>query len=43
VQLFGGYGYMAEYPSARLYADSRVQKVYGGSNEIMKEIIARTL
>ncbi|MDT7777004.1 MAG: acyl-CoA dehydrogenase, partial [Pseudonocardiales bacterium] len=43
VQLFGGYGYMAEYPIARLYADSRVQKVYGGSNEIMKEIIARTL
>jgi acyl-CoA dehydrogenase len=43
VQLFGGYGYMAEYPIARLYADSRVQKVYGGANEIMKEIIARTL
>jgi len=43
VQLFGGYGYMAEYPIARLYADSRVQKIYGGANEIMKEIIARTL
>ena len=43
VQLFGGYGYMEEYPIARMYADSRVQKVYGGANEIMKEIIARTL
>jgi acyl-CoA dehydrogenase len=43
VQLFGGYGYMEEYPIARMYADSRVQKVYGGANEIMKEIIARVL
>jgi acyl-CoA dehydrogenase len=43
VQLFGGYGYMEEYPIARMYADSRVQKVYGGANEIMKEIIARAL
>ncbi|MFE4956056.1 acyl-CoA dehydrogenase family protein [Streptomyces sp. NPDC056653] len=43
VQLFGGYGYMEEYPIARMYADARVQKVYGGANEIMKEIIARTL
>ena len=43
VQLFGGYGYMEEYPIARMYADSRVQKIYGGANEIMKEIIARDL
>jgi acyl-CoA dehydrogenase len=43
VQLHGGYGYMAEYPIARAWADSRVQRIYGGSNEIMREIIARTL
>jgi acyl-CoA dehydrogenase len=43
LQLFGGYGYMADYPIARLYADSRVQKIYGGSNEIMKDLIARRL
>ena len=43
LQLFGGYGYMTEYPIARLYADSRVQKIYGGTNEIMKELIARKL
>ncbi|GAF47590.1 acyl-CoA dehydrogenase family protein [Rhodococcus wratislaviensis] len=43
VQLWGGYGYMEEYAIARMYADSRVQKVYGGANEIMKEIIARSL
>ena len=43
LQLFGGYGYMWEYPIARLYADSRVQKIYGGTNEIMKELIGRTL
>jgi acyl-CoA dehydrogenase len=43
LQLFGGYGYMAEYPIARLYADSRVQKIYGGTNEIMKDLIARKL
>jgi acyl-CoA dehydrogenase len=43
VQLFGGYGYMLEYPIARLWADARVGKVYGGSNEIMKELIARAL
>ncbi|MFZ2844593.1 acyl-CoA dehydrogenase family protein [Psychrobacter sp.] len=41
VQLFGGYGYMKEYPIARLYADARVQKIYGGTNEIMKELAAR--
>jgi acyl-CoA dehydrogenase len=43
LQLFGGYGYMLEYPIARAYADARVQKIYGGTNEIMKELIARTL
>jgi len=41
LQLFGGYGYMAEYPIARLYADARVQRIYGGTNEIMKDLIAR--
>ncbi|MGE0348893.1 acyl-CoA dehydrogenase family protein [Hydrogenophaga sp.] len=41
LQLFGGYGYMAEYPIARLYADARVQRIYGGANEIMKDLIAR--
>lgn len=41
LQLHGGYGYMLEYPIARMYADARVGKIYGGSNEIMKEIIAR--
>ena len=43
LQLFGGYGFMAEYPIARLFADSRVQKIYGGTNEIMKTIIAKGL
>jgi acyl-CoA dehydrogenase len=43
LQLFGGYGYMVEYPIARLYADSRVQRIYGGTTEIMKDLIARKL
>ena len=43
LQLHGGYGYMLEYPIARLFADSRVQMIYGGSNEIMKELIGRSL
>ena len=43
LQLFGGYGYMAEYPIARLYADARVQRIYGGTTEIMKDLIARKL
>ena len=43
LQLFGGYGYMAEYPISKLWTDARVQKIYGGSNEIMKELIARFL
>ncbi|HEY1573291.1 MAG TPA: acyl-CoA dehydrogenase family protein, partial [Pseudonocardiaceae bacterium] len=43
VQLHGGYGYMSEYPIARAWTDVRVQRIYGGTNEIMKEIISRTL
>ena len=43
LQLHGGYGYMWEYPIARAYADARVQRIYGGTNEIMKELISRTL
>jgi len=43
LQLFGGYGYMLEYPITQMYADARVQRIYGGSSEIMKEIIARAL
>jgi alkylation response protein AidB-like acyl-CoA dehydrogenase len=43
VQLHGGYGYMLEYPIARAYADARVTRIYGGTNEIMKEIIGRSL
>ena len=42
VQLHGGYGYMWEYPIARAWADSRVQRIYAGTNEIMKEIVARS-
>jgi alkylation response protein AidB-like acyl-CoA dehydrogenase len=43
LQLFGGYGYMTEYPIARAYLDSRIQTIYGGTTEIMKEIIGRAL
>ncbi|MBL7257937.1 acyl-CoA dehydrogenase family protein [Paractinoplanes lichenicola] len=43
LQIFGGYGYTKEYPIAQMYADARVQKIYGGTNEIMKELIARVL
>jgi acyl-CoA dehydrogenase len=43
VQLHGGYGYMNDYLVCRMFADSRVQRIYGGTNEIMKELIARTL
>ncbi|CAN5258841.1 acyl-CoA dehydrogenase family protein [soil metagenome] len=43
LQMHGGYGYMTEYPIARMYLNARVGKIYGGSNEIMKEIIARSL
>jgi alkylation response protein AidB-like acyl-CoA dehydrogenase len=43
LQLHGGYGYMSEYPIARAYLDSRVQAIYGGTNEIMKEIVGRSM
>lgn len=43
LQFFGGYGYMQEYPISRMYTDARIQKIYGGTNEIMKEIISRFL
>ena len=43
VQLHGGYGYMWEYPITRAYADARVQRIYGGTNEIMKEVISRAM
>jgi acyl-CoA dehydrogenase len=43
LQLHGGYGYMNEYPIARMYRDARVERIYGGTNEIMKVLIARTL
>lgn len=43
LQLFGGWGYMDEYPIAQMYADARVQRIYGGANEVMKLLIARTL
>jgi acyl-CoA dehydrogenase len=43
LQFFGGFGYMMEYPIARMYADARVQRIYGGSNEIQKELVGREL
>ena len=43
LQFFGGYGYMMEYPIARAYADARVQTIYGGTSEIMKEVVGRSL
>ena len=43
LQLFGGYGYVLEYPIARAFADARVTRIYGGANEIMKEIIGRSM
>ncbi|MNO00965.1 Acyl-CoA dehydrogenase [compost metagenome] len=43
LQMFGGYGYMNEYLIGRMYVDARVQRIYGGSNEVMKEVIARAL
>ncbi len=43
LQLHGGYGFMWEYPITRAYADARVQRIYAGTNEIMKELIGRTL
>ncbi|MCW3038664.1 MAG: acyl-CoA dehydrogenase, partial [Solirubrobacterales bacterium] len=43
LQLHGGYGYMTEYPIARDYADARILRIYGGTTEIMKEIIGRAM
>ena len=43
LQLHGGYGFMMEYPIAKAYVDARVQRIYGGTNEIMKEVISRSL
>jgi acyl-CoA dehydrogenase len=43
LQMHGGYGYMTEYPVARAYVDARIQRIYGGASEIMKEVIARSL
>jgi acyl-CoA dehydrogenase len=43
VQLHGGYGYMWDYPITRAYADARVQRIYGGTNEVMKEVITRAM
>jgi len=43
LQLFGGYGYMSEYPISRHFIDARVQRIYGGTSEIMKEVIARSM
>ena len=43
LQLFGGYGYMTEYPISRYWADARIQRIYGGTSEIMKEVIGRSL
>ncbi len=43
LQLFGGYGYTLEYPIAQMYADARVQRIYAGANEVMKELISRSL
>ena len=43
LQIFGGYGYIMEYPIARMYAAARVNRIYGGTSEIMKEIIGRSL
>lgn len=43
LQLFGGYGYMTEYPIARAYADARVTSIYGGTTEVMKSIIAKDM
>jgi acyl-CoA dehydrogenase len=43
MQLHGGYGYMLETPIARMWSDGRIQKIWGGSNEVMKELIARSL
>ena len=43
LQLFGGYGYTVEYPISRFYTDARIQRIYGGSSEIMRDLVARTM
>ncbi|MEJ2532871.1 MAG: acyl-CoA dehydrogenase family protein [Halioglobus sp.] len=43
LQLFGGYGYTAEYPISRFYTDARIQRIYGGTSEIMRELVARSI
>jgi alkylation response protein AidB-like acyl-CoA dehydrogenase len=43
LQLHGGYGYMTEYPIARAFADARITRIYGGTTEIMKEVVGRDL
>jgi Acyl-CoA dehydrogenases len=43
LQLFGGYGYTTEYPISRFYVDARIQPIYGGSAEIMRELVARPM
>ncbi len=43
LQLFGGYGYTIEYPISRFYADARIQRIYGGTSEIMREVVARSI
>jgi len=43
LQFFGGYGYMSEYPISRLFVDSRARRIYGGSSEIMKLVIGRSI
>ncbi len=43
LQLFGGYGYMREYLISRLFVDARIQRIYDGANEVLKEVIARRL
>ena len=43
LQMFGGYGYMSEYPISRAYVDARIQRIYGGTSEIMKELVSRSI
>ena len=43
LQLFGGYGYMDEYPISRLWRDARIQRIYGGANEVMKDIVGKAV
>ena len=43
LQLFGGYGYTTEYPISRFYVDARIQTIYGGTSEIMRELVARSI